>query len=126
MPNQRRSRLERLMGCLDEWIDPAAIRPSLLHGDLWAGNYFAGPDREPVLIDPAIYYGDREVELAFTELFGGFSADFYAAYNEAWSLSPGYPDRKRLYQLYPLLVHLNHFGEGYGSAVDGVLAHYVG
>lgn len=126
MPTRRGRQLERLMARLDEWIDPTQVRPALLHGDLWGGNYMAGPNGEPVLIDPAVYYGDREVELAFTELFGGFSSTFYAAYNEIWPLSAGYRARKKLYQLYPLMVHLNLFGEGYGNSVDSVLADYVG
>ena len=126
LPAPRRRKLEQLMGQLDRWIDPRDCQPSLLHGDLWGGNYMAGPAGEPVLIDPAVYYGQREVELAFTELFGGFSAAFYAAYNDAWPLPAGYESRKALYQLYPLLVHLNLFGEGYGAAVDGILQRYVG
>ena len=126
LPARRRRRLERLMARLEQWIHPAEVRPALLHGDLWGGNYIAGPGGEPVLIDPAVYYGHREIELAFTELFGGFSSAFYAAYNEVWPLSPGYRERKRLYQLYPLLVHLNLFGEGYGGSVDSILAHYAG
>ncbi len=126
LPSGRRIKLEKLMSQLDKWIDPAEVQPALLHGDLWGGNYIAGPDKQPVLIDPAVYYGDREVELAFTELFGGFSSTFYAAYNKVWPLSAGYSERKRLYQLYPLLVHLNLFGEGYGGSVDSVLRQYVG
>lgn len=125
MPARRRRQIVRLMERLDEWIDPSEVRPALLHGDLWGGNYMAGPGGEPVLIDPAVYFGDREVELAFTELFGGFSPTFYAAYDEVWPLSPGYQARKQLYQLYPLMVHLNLFGEGYGGSVDNVLAYYL-
>ena len=71
-------------------------------------------------------YADREAELAFTELFGGFEARFYAAYNEAWPLEPGYAQRRDLYNLYHLLNHLNLFGEGYGPKVDAVLRRYVG
>ena len=126
MPRERRARMERLLAQLACWIEPAGSQPSLLHGDLWGGNYMAGPAGEPVLIDPAVYYGDREIELAFTELFSGFAGAFYAAYKEVWPLRPGYAERRRLYQLYPLLVHLNLFGETYGPAVDSVLAHYIG
>jgi fructosamine-3-kinase len=79
-----------------------------------------------VLIDPAVYYGDREAEIAFTELFGGFSSKFYAAYNEAWPLMPGYDVRRDLYNLYHLLNHLNLFGEGYGGSVDAILRRFVG
>jgi fructosamine-3-kinase len=80
----------------------------------------------PVLIDPAVYYGDREAEIAFTELFGGFSARFYAAYNEAWPLDHSYADRRDLYNLYHLLNHLNLFGEGYGGSVDAILRQFAG
>ena len=87
--------------------------PSLLHGDLWSGNYGVLADGEPVIFDPAVYYGDREADLAMTELFGGFGARFYAAYNEAWPLDSGYTVRKDLYNLYHVLNHLNLFGSGY-------------
>jgi fructosamine-3-kinase len=79
---------------------------------------------EPALIDPAVYYGHREADLAFTELFDGFSPAFYAAYNEAWPLDPAYVERKDLYNLYHLLNHLNLFGEAYGDSVDAILRRY--
>lgn len=92
---------------------------SLLHGDLWSGNYDYSLKGEPVLFDPAVYYGDRETDLAMTELFGGFGEDFYAAYREAWPLDPGYGTRKTLYNLYHVLNHYNLFGGGYAAqAVD--------
>jgi fructosamine-3-kinase len=95
-------------------------QPSLLHGDLWSGN--AGFIEEgPVLFDPAVYYGDREADLAMTELFGGFPARFYDAYNEAFPLPDGYEARKHLYNLYHLLNHLNIFGEGYLAQVRRTL-----
>jgi len=125
LDGRRAAALERLMARLGEWIDEAACSPSLLHGDLWGGNYMAGPHGEPVLIDPAVYYGDREAEIAFTELFGGFGPRFYAAYAEAWPLAPGYADRRDLYNLYHLLNHLNLFGKGYGGGVDAVLRRFV-
>jgi fructosamine-3-kinase len=121
----RARRLDRLMDHLDQWIDDATAVPSLLHGDLWGGNYLIDAQGNPVLIDPAVYYGDREAEIAFTELFGGFGSRFYAAYNEAWPLDRGYADRRDLYNLYHLLNHLNLFGEGYGGSVDTILRHYV-
>ena len=86
--------------------------PSLLHGDLWAGNC-ATYGKRPILFDPAVYYGDREADLAMTELFGGFSPAFYAAYKDAAPLEPGYPVRKTLYNLYHVLNHLNLAGGGY-------------
>ncbi len=100
--------------------------PSLLHGDLWSGNAGALATGEPVLFDPAVYYGDREADLAMTELFGGFSADFHAAYRAAWPLDAGYERRRPLYNLYHVLNHANLFGGGYlaqaGRMVDALLA----
>jgi protein-ribulosamine 3-kinase len=95
-------------------------QPSLLHGDLWNGN--AGFTAEgPVVFDPAVYYGDRETDLAMTELFGGFPAEFYRAYGEAFPLEAGYEERKHLYNLYHLLNHLNIFGGGYLAQVKATL-----
>jgi protein-ribulosamine 3-kinase len=94
--------------------------PSLLHGDLWSGN--AGFAAEgPVVFDPAVYYGDREADLAMTELFGGFPRSFYAAYQETWPLDWGYERRKPLYNLYHLLNHLNLFGGSYLAQVEATL-----
>jgi len=95
-------------------------QPSLLHGDLWSGN--AGFTSEgPVVFDPAVYYGDREADLAMTELFGGFPREFYRAYNEAFPLPAGYEKRNHLYNLYHLLNHLNLFGGGYLGQVKATL-----
>ncbi len=94
-------------------------QPSLLHGDLWGGNLGYSADGEPVIFDPAVYFGDREADLAMTELFGSFPGHFYAAYNEAWPLPEGYRVRKTLYNLYHILNHYNMFGGGYlGQAKD--------
>jgi fructosamine-3-kinase len=123
--SQRAKLLEKLLGRLGDWL-PAKPPASLLHGDLWGGNWLATADDEPALIDPAVYYGDREAELAFTRLFGGFPGGFYAAYTQAWPLEPGYQEREDLYNLYHLLNHLNLFGEGYGGSVDSILRQYVG
>jgi len=87
--------------------------PSLLHGDLWGGNAGMLPDGTPAVFDPACYYGDRETDLAMSELFGGFPSSFYAAYREAWALDAGYETRKTLYNLYHVLNHFNIFGAGY-------------
>lgn len=125
LSSQRDRQLDRLMARLGDWL-PADPPASLLHGDLWGGNWLVTAAGEPALIDPAVYYGHREAELAFTELFGGFPEAFYAAYNEAWPLDPDYKERKELYNLYHLLNHLNLFGEGYGGSVDAVLRRYVG
>jgi protein-ribulosamine 3-kinase len=99
----------------------SAIRPALLHGDLWGGN--AGFDRAgaPVIFDPAVYYGHREADLAMTELFGGFSADFYAAYRGAFALDAGYEVRKQLYNLYHVLNHFNLFGGVYASQAETLM-----
>lgn len=86
---------------------------SLLHGDLWGGNCGATRNGEPVIFDPAVYYGDRETDLAMTRLFGGFSAEFYAAYESAWPVDPGAASRATLYNLYHVLNHFNLFGGGY-------------
>lgn len=120
---QRRRWAERVLERLEEWIDEEAVSPSLLHGDLWGGNWMATVDG-PALIDPAVCYGDREMDLAMAELFGGFPRAFFDAYREAYPLAAGYEDRRPLYQLYYLLIHLNLFGESYGPQVDEVLRRY--
>lgn len=122
--NSARRRLaERLLDRLPNFIDEDAVRPSLLHGDLWAGNWLETPEG-PALIDPAVYYGDREVDLAMAHLFGGFPRSFFQAYAAAYPLAPGHEERRPIYQLYYLLVHLNLFGEAYGPQVDRVLVRY--
>lgn len=99
---------------------------SLLHGDLWGGNAAFDCEGLPVIYDPAVYFGDRETDLAMTELFGGFGAPFYRAYQTAWPLDVGYELRRDLYQLYHVLNHLNLFGAGYASRarrlIDRLLA----
>lgn len=112
---------ERLLARLDGFFPGYAPLPSLLHGDLWGGNYAYSASGEPVIFDPAVYYGDRETDLAMTELFGGFPAAFHAAYREAFPLDSGYPMRKALYNLYHLLNHLNMFGEGYLGQAEGMI-----
>ena len=99
---------------------------SQLHGDLWGGNAGFLPDGEPVLFDPAVYWGDREADLAMTELFGGFPPEFYRAYDEVAPRAPGHAIRKTLYNLYHVLNHANLFGGSYASRgermIDGLLA----
>ncbi len=98
-----------------------APRPSLLHGDLWGGNIGYLADGAPVIFDPAVYFGDREADVAMTELFGGFPAHFYAAYNEVWPLDEGYRTRRTLYNLYHILNHANMFGGGYLGQAQGMI-----
>ena len=99
-------------------------RPALLHGDLWSGNVMVNEQNKPALIDPAVYYGFREAELAFTKLFGGFDDRFYWAYNEAFPLQDDFEERVGIYNLYPLLVHVNLFGTGYVSGVERILKQF--
>lgn len=112
---------ERLMEILGDYFGGYQPQASLLHGDLWSGNYGGLSDGTPVIFDPAVYYGDRETDLAMTELFGGFSARFYAAYQESYPLDPGYKTRKTLYNLYHILNHLNLFGGGYLGQCERML-----
>ena len=98
--------------------------PSLLHGDLWGGNFVMGPDGAAWLIDPAVYVGHAEADLAMTELFGGFASAFYGSYKEVSPLLPGYADRRELYNLYHLLNHLNLFGEGYYGEVMRIIRRF--
>ncbi len=113
----------RLLDHLDDYLEEPEY-PSLLHGDLWGGNYMTGPDGYAWLIDPAVYVGHREADLAMTELFGGFSASFYRAYREYAGIPGDYDDRRDLYNLYHMLNHLNLFGGGYYHSVAAILARY--
>ena len=112
---------EYLMAELEAFFPETPQVASLLHGDLWSGNYSYDLAGRPVLYDPAIYYGDRETDLAMTELFGGFSTTFYAAYSEAYPLDPGYKTRKILYNLYHILNHLNLFGVSYLNQAEDMM-----
>lgn len=99
--------------------------PSLLHGDLWSGNIMADMSEAPVLVDPAVYFGNREIEMAFTTLFGGFDTSFYESYQEAFPLEKNFDKRIDLYNLYPLLVHTNLFGGGYSNSVLTILRRFA-
>ncbi|HLF38682.1 MAG TPA: fructosamine kinase family protein, partial [Burkholderiales bacterium] len=112
---------ERLLGTLPSFFHGYTPPPSLLHGDLWSGNAGLEAGGDPVIYDPAVYYGDREADLAMTELFGGFPPSFYEAYGVEYPLDEGYPARKHLYNLYHVLNHLNLFGGGYGAKAERMI-----
>ncbi|MBI5429537.1 MAG: fructosamine kinase family protein [Nitrosomonadales bacterium] len=112
---------EKLLDALPAFFVGYAPQPSLLHGDLWSGNHAFLSDGTPAVFDPAAYYGDRECDLAMTELFGGYPADFYAAYRAAYPLDAGYATRRDLYNLYHILNHANLFGGGYARQAEGVM-----
>lgn len=116
--------IDRLLDRLGVIID-LNPPPSRLHGDLWCGNLLVGPDGEPWLIDPAAYAGDREVDLAMMRLFGGFSERVFQSYEETFPLLPGHRERSELYQLYPLLVHVNLFGGSYVSQARRIVTKYL-
>jgi fructosamine-3-kinase len=119
--SRMRSQGEQLLADFHVLFDNYSPEASLLHGDLWSGNYAYTTSGKPAIFDPAVYYGDREADLAMTELFGGFGRDFYAAYDNAWPLDPGYRVRKTLYNLYHILNHFNLFGGGYAGQAQGMI-----
>jgi protein-ribulosamine 3-kinase len=112
---------ERLLDSFQHLFDGYTPVASLLHGDLWSGNHAWTQAGEPAIFDPAVYFGDREADIAMTELFGGFGGGFYSAYEHAWPLDPGYCTRKTLYNLYHILNHLNLFGGGYLGQAQGMI-----
>lgn len=99
-------------------------KPALIHGDLWSGNYMVSVDGSPCLIDPAVYYGHRESDIAMTQLFGGFHPNFYHAYNHAWPMEKDWQQRMDIFNLYPLLVHVNLFGGGYAGQVLRIIRQF--
>jgi len=117
--NDTVKRFERFYKKLDE-IFPVEP-PSLIHGDLWGGNFIVNPGGEAVIIDPAVYYGHREMDLGMSQLFGGFSERFYKAYNHHFPLDKGWQQRLDYCNLYPLMVHVNLFGGGYSASVNSIL-----
>jgi len=121
--------IEHLLDCAEgrmaELLGAATELPSILHGDLWSGNFIVDERGEACLIDPAAYYGHREADLAMTRLFGGFGSEFYTAYDEASPLAPGHQDRLPIYQLYHLLNHLNLFGSAYYTQSVRILKRYA-
>lgn len=122
--SRTRKKFLSLLDHLDAYLREPEF-PSLLHGDLWSGNVLCGNDGKAWILDPAVYIGDFETDLAMTQLFGSFPSSFYAAYDEVNSIDPGYEERKNLYHLYHLLNHLNLFGRSYFGSVIDILNRYV-
>jgi fructosamine-3-kinase len=123
-PSRWRRDFDRLFARMTDLVGPPEP-PARLHGDLWGGNVLADDRGAPCVIDPAVYGGHREVDLAMLRLFGGAGSRCFAAYDEAWPLAEGHADRVPLYQLYPLLTHVNLFGGGYVPSVERALGTYV-
>ncbi len=119
-----RKQLDKVLDRLELLLDEPDF-PSLIHGDLWGGNVMTANTGEPVIIDPAVYYGHPEADIAMTELFGGFSRKFYDGYYEINPRDPGYKERKELYNLYHMLNHLNLFGSSYESAIKSIVSRYM-
>jgi fructosamine-3-kinase len=126
LPARTFVRLEALCGRLDRWIEEP-VRPALIHGDVWGGNVLVADGRIAAFVDPAIYYADPEMELAFSTLFSTFGDAFFARYRELAGLRGGFfEERRDLYNLYPLLVHTVLFGGGYARSVEHTLRRFVG
>ena len=120
-----RKGISKLENKVNEIIGDTTEEPSLLHGDLWSGNFMVDETGSAVLIDPAVYYGHREADLGMTKLFGGFSSEFYRSYNEAYTLLDGSEYRENIYKLYHVLNHLNLFGGGYYAQAMSLIKYYV-
>jgi fructosamine-3-kinase len=116
---------DRLLENLPRFFENYQPKPVLVHGDLWSGN-MGFTAEESVIFDPALYFGDREVDIALTELFGGFAPEFYQAYQTAFPLDPGYQNRKHLYNLYHILNHFNLFGGSYSDRAEATIIKLLG
>lgn len=123
--SELRESVSALENKIEEIIGSSNDKPSLLHGDLWGGNYMVDENGNACLIDPAVYYGNREADLAMTKLFGGFNSEFYSSYNETFPLADGYEYRENIYKLYHVLNHLNLFGRSYYSQALGLIRYYL-
>ncbi|WP_462251555.1 fructosamine kinase family protein [Ekhidna sp.] len=123
VPTDLLSQFELLYGRLEDLVPDE--KPSLLHGDLWSGNFMIEKSGFAAIFDPSVHYGHRETELSFTKLFGGFSPEFYDCYHEAFPLESGFDERVDIHNLYPLLVHVNLFGSSYLSGIINTLKRYT-
>jgi len=110
---------------LPDILEGSEDKPSLVHGDLWNGNYLVGPDGSAFIIDPAVYYGHREADLGMTKLFGGFAPEFYEAYQAEFPLADGWEYREEIYKLYHVMNHLNLFGSSYYGQAVQILRSYL-
>jgi protein-ribulosamine 3-kinase len=122
--NELKKGIKKLEGKIEGVLKGSEERPSLLHGDLWSGNFMEDENGMACLIDPAVYYGHREADLAMTKLFGGFSKIFYDSYNHYFPLKEGYEYRENIYKLYHVMNHLNLFGKGYYQQVISIINYY--
>lgn len=123
--NNFRNLFKKLESKIETILDGQNEKPSLLHGDLWSGNYIVDENGKACLIDPAVYYGNREADLAMTKLFGGFSSSFYNSYNDSYPLRDGYNFRENIYKLYHVLNHLNLFGSAYYHQAVSLIKSYL-
>ncbi len=123
MDSESVRRFDKLFHSIDSFFP--VEKPSLLHGDLWSGNYMSNEKGEPVIFDPAVYYGHREMDIAMSRLFGGFSTEFYSSYNDSFPLEKAWEERLEICNLYPLLVHVILFGGGYAGSVKQTLRRYA-
>jgi fructosamine-3-kinase len=123
--NELKSGIKDIEKIITHIIGESEEKPTLLHGDLWGGNYIVDQRGNPVLIDPAVYYGHREADLAMTKLFGGFDSKFYSAYNEEYPLKEGWEYRENVYKLYHILNHLNLFGGSYYNQAVSLIKYYI-
>lgn len=123
--NELKSGIKQIEKSINSIIGNSEEEPTLLHGDLWGGNYLVDQRGNPVLIDPAVYYGHREADLAMTKLFGGFDAQFYSAYQEEYPLREGWEYRENIYKLYHILNHMNLFGGSYYNQAISLIKYYI-
>ena len=123
--NELREGISKLENKVEEILSGSEELPSLLHGDLWSGNYMVDENGDACLIDPAVYYGHREADLGMTKLFGGFNSEFYNSYNDNFPLADGYDYRENIYKLYHVLNHLNLFGKGYYPQAISLINYYL-